>query len=1574
MVTRRLTNPRSGDGAGVLNNMKNIVQFHLALVVCLALGLVHTARATPLFDASFDTSINADAAVGDATASNGYGGDAGYALTSGGLSRIGPESLNCNGAGRFAYSTVSNINWTTGTVDFFIQPDLPAPPSQSWRYALNIGGTGGLEYRIGHHELWSSPLTYLYWNGVALGNFYATWFTEGEFSHMAITWDMTGGAGNGIVKIYADGELQQTYTSLDPAAPTHDHMWLGSHYITGGGQIDGYIDDFVVYDELVYDASIYTVRDRTLVTTGISGVHITATAPGQFESSDPGDTVNDSGMKNELHTKETFGEYTYDSFWNTPTMWLANEETGSAHPNTQTGPCWIKFEFDKVYNIQSMWVWNYNEPAHTDDGLRNVTIEYTVDGQNWTRLGSYEFDEAPGLDDYTHDNAGADGNEINFGGIDANCIVITAHTTNGNWGSSRNVYGLSEIKFFGMRPYAENPNPAVNEAFVSDNVILGWSPGEIAVSHNVYFGTNATDVLNGTGGTYKGNQSPSSYAPTGLLALGQTYYWRIDEVDASNTYTGDVWSFAVFDDASLPDWGKNGYGLWIENSMKRVFPASRPDSYPAAPSVSLSLARREYESFQTVILPAPGQTLSNIWVETSDLVNVSDGSQIIAAENIKWFMVGYVWMENTAMPGKEAFIDPAAADGWWPDLLLPATRFDVIDPDRAQPIWVTVYAPVGTAAGQYTGTITVTTDDGLPTEVDMTVTVYDFTLAKGPGHCKTAFRVPEYSWRHIGLNQQMYPQVADFMLKHRLNPDDLYRGTPPAVSDLEHYYEEGMNSFAILNTQDRMGERPMSVSQAFIDSFLSELAFSEYADELRDMAFLYVADELGEREWERMRGRNIIFEELYPDIERMAVAYINYEWGSRDPIESQTYYGVDWSCPYISEYNFDDGETVRAAGNQLWNYIIGQPKAGSQYLSIRANGPLVESRVMWWQMYHQKMDGYMTWSLTAYWKDQMPPLYRYNPVDPANGPLTDWTYMPYYGIANVLCPGVDGPIATLRLDNFRDGIEDYEYLWMLAEKAGDIEVARTICESVSWALHERPSVTHDADIVQATRDLIASYLISPKANLPNPADAATGIAPSGTLRWGSSAAASSHNVYFDANAADVASGTIGTYKGNQVSNTYDYNNLKLETTYYWRIDEVTPTGIIAGDVWSFTADSGIAKNPDPADLSVDMDVDLNLGWASGYFAVSHDVYFGTNQTDVANGTGGTFRGNQAANVYDPGMLSEAHTYYWRIDEIASAITTGEVWSFTIHNGKAMNPNPADGSDYTPVDATLGWTGGLWAESHDVYLDTIYTDVLNGTGGTFKGNQTSDVYVPSSLVEGQTYYWRIDEVNDADRYTGDVWSFTAMAPWSSQDVGSCAVSGSLSIDTNDLYTVQGSGTIWNNVPDAFNFSYQTLSGDGMITARLLSLEGGSVHWARGGVMIRESLSETSKFAMMSVAKNLNIGRDFVWRTATGTALEDLFGGQARWIRIERTGNTLRAYSSHHGIRWAQFGDDITIDMTENVYIGLVVTSSDSSTLTTAKFDNVYIGSQYIPSMPEEPHGTTFRFTQNTLLCTGDHNVK
>ena len=103
---------------------------------------------------------------------------------------------------------------------------------------------------------------------------------------------------------------------------------------------------------------------------------------------------------------------------------------------------------------------------------------------------------------------------------------------------------------------AYNPFPADGVEFVEQNVELRWEAGFDAKMHTVYIGDNFDDVSNTSGGL----PQISSVYVVNNLELGKTYFWRVDEFDAVDTYKGEVWSFKTVPEISVSD--PNLVGWW----------------------------------------------------------------------------------------------------------------------------------------------------------------------------------------------------------------------------------------------------------------------------------------------------------------------------------------------------------------------------------------------------------------------------------------------------------------------------------------------------------------------------------------------------------------------------------------------------------------------------------------------------------------------------------------------------------------------------------------------------------------------------------------------------------------------------------------------------------------------------------------------------------------------------------------------------------------------------------------------------------------------------------------------------
>ena len=136
---------------------------------------------------------------------------------------------------------------------------------------------------------------------------------------------------------------------------------------------------------------------------------------------------------------------------------------------------------------------------------------------------------------------------------------------------------------------AKNPNPANNAVDVAPDANLSWTAGTGAVSHNVYFGTTSP-------GTFQGNRTATTF-DLDVLDFNTTYYWRIDEVNGTNTVTGDLWSFTTVSGlAKNPDpangaanvarnkvlswtagYGATSHDVYLGTSLSDITNAERPE-------------------------------------------------------------------------------------------------------------------------------------------------------------------------------------------------------------------------------------------------------------------------------------------------------------------------------------------------------------------------------------------------------------------------------------------------------------------------------------------------------------------------------------------------------------------------------------------------------------------------------------------------------------------------------------------------------------------------------------------------------------------------------------------------------------------------------------------------------------------------------------------------------------------------------------------------------------------------------------------------------------------------------------
>jgi len=235
-----------------------------------------------------------------------------------------------------------------------------------------------------------------------------------------------------------------------------------------------------------------------------------------------------------------------------------------------------------------------------------------------------------------------------------------------------------------------------------------------------------------------------------------------------------------------------------------------------------------------------------------------------------------------------------------------------------------------------------------------------------------------------------------------------------------------------------------------------------------------------------------------------------------------------------------------------------------------------------------------------------------------------------------------------------------------------------------------------------------------------------------------------------------------------------------------------------------------------------------------------------------------------------------------------------------------------------------------------------------TGTTISGYESADgsnwtlVGTDTVAISGPTYIGlAVSSHVNGTVATATFDSVTTSVPagWADSDVGSVPIPGSASYE-NGTFTVTGSGAdIWGSA-DAFHYATTSLNGDGTIVARVATVQKVDA-WTKAGVMIRETQTAGSAHAFMLVSAGKGVA--FQRREVTGGTSVSTAGSAStapHWVRLTRSGNTFTAYESTDGTSWTQVGTD-TIPMAQMVYVGLAVTSHNTSASATCTFDHVSV---------------------------------
>jgi hypothetical protein len=246
-----------------------------------------------------------------------------------------------------------------------------------------------------------------------------------------------------------------------------------------------------------------------------------------------------------------------------------------------------------------------------------------------------------------------------------------------------------------------------------------------------------------------------------------------------------------------------------------------------------------------------------------------------------------------------------------------------------------------------------------------------------------------------------------------------------------------------------------------------------------------------------------------------------------------------------------------------------------------------------------------------------------------------------------------------------------------------------------------------------------------------------------------------------------------------------------------------------------------------------------------------------------------------------------------------------------------------------------------------------TDNLNFAQiATVSANVTN--YSNTGLKASTTYYYRVraSHGNGDSAYSNSASATTESVglatPWQSQDIGPVGATGGASFD-GGTFRVTGSGEdVWGQV-DAFHFVHRKWASDGIIVARVTSVQN-TDPWAKAGVMFRQSLDPASPYAFMMLTPQNGPG--FQSRrnaAANSTYAPGPWVTAPHWLKLARSGDTFIGYTSSDGVRWVFVGSQ-TIPMSGPIVVGLAVTAHNNSALNTSTFANVMLDAPLLSGTP------------------------
>ena len=520
--------------------------------------------------------------------------------------------------------------------------------------------------------------------------------------------------------------------------------------------------------------------------------------------------------------------------------------------------------------------------------------------------------------------------------------------------------------------------------------------------------------------------------------------------------------------------------IWWAEPERKVFrdtPQPLPNVHPQK-SIAIESAKNGTESFQLVV-NGGRNGIDNLFVEVDGDLRGANNETIFGANT----QVRYAHYHYVHTPTLKAPVAPYYnKTGYFPDALPPLETPVKVKPYENQPLWITIRVPENAVAGDYTGTVVITSD-GAKTQVPFKLTVWNVSLP-ARNRLSTAYELSHsvVFYYHnatnadISIRREILEMYWDIYVANRISPFDWApldpisvtwnptANPPNATLDVVEHEKEidrvvaKYGSFTNLRF-DPLGMRRISAGSVIGDGSIEgyaigtpqhEAMFASYVSQVEtfyrnkgilDNVYVYRFDEPTSNHFGFIAEDFARLQKYAPDLARMITAEPSDAFIAELDDKGTN---IDIWCPNAPGFNTTEAQKRKELGEKFWWYTcVGSGESGKIFTAMDIPG--TATRVWGWETFRNGIEGSLHWR-TNYWN--APPFARNQ--NPYEDPMSysesgknwgngDGRFI--YPPLEAAVPGMNNgqpvmkpPVSSIRLEMLLAGFQDYEMLCMLHDK------------------------------------------------------------------------------------------------------------------------------------------------------------------------------------------------------------------------------------------------------------------------------------------------------------------------------------------------------------------------------------------------------------------------------------------------------------------------------------------------------------------------------------------------------------